>query len=79
MPPKRVANGNAAKPVIHAGESVQVEEHSPVLDASLQAVALSSAASGGVLRVRLRIGGRVLRARAIAAGRVAMEPAGGKP
>jgi len=79
MPPKRVAKPVAAKPVIWAGEAVQVEEHSPVLDVSLQAVALGSAAPGSMLRVRLRIGGRVLRVRALAAGRAAIEPAGGRP
>lgn len=79
MPPKRAPKLAAAKPVIHAGEAVQVEEHSAVVDANLQAVALSSAAPGGILRVRLRIGGRVLRARAVAAGRATLEPAGGRP
>jgi hypothetical protein len=69
----------AATPVIHAGDAVQVEEHSPVVDASLQAVALSSANSGGMLRVRLRIGGRMLKARALSPGRAVLESAGGEP
>lgn len=72
----RVVKTNA---VIHAGDTVQVEEHSAVVDASLQAVALSSAIPGEMFRVRLRIGRRVVKARALAVGRAALEPAGDRP
>ncbi|MFZ0395609.1 MAG: hypothetical protein WCF17_22775 [Terracidiphilus sp.] len=79
LTPKSAARVVKANPVIHAGEAVQVEEHTAVVDASLQAVALDSAIPGGMLRVRLRIGGRVLKARALAVGRAALEPAGDRP
>ncbi len=78
-PGKNAVRVAKANPVIHAGEAVQVEEHTGVVDASLQAVALSSAIPGEMLRVRLRIGGRVVKARALAAGRAALEPAGDRP
>lgn len=68
-----------SNPVIHAGEAVQLEEHTAVVNASLQAVALGSAIQGGTLRVRLRVGGRVFEARALGPGRAALEPAGEKP
>jgi hypothetical protein len=62
--------------VIRAGDRVVVEEHSGVADAVLEAVALAPAAEQEPLRVRLRIGGRVLRAVAVAPGRARLTPAG---
>lgn len=67
-------NGGAATPsvplaLIRAGDRIVLEEHTPVVDSQLEAVALSSAAVGGPLRVRLAIGGRVLSAVALARGR----------
>jgi len=56
------------QPVIHAGEKLILEEHSPVVDARLDAIALNPAAVGGMLRVRLVIGGSVVRALAVAPG-----------
>lgn len=55
-------------PVIRAGDALVVEEHSPVVDARLDAVALEPAAKGGALKARLRIGGNVVRVVAIAHG-----------
>ncbi len=78
-PGKSAARVDRANPVIHAGEAVQVEEHTAVVDASLQAVALGSAEPGCILRVRLRIGGRVVKARALGVGRAVLEPAGDRP
>jgi flagella basal body P-ring formation protein FlgA len=60
-------------PVIGAGDRLILEEHSAVVDARLEAVALGPAAVGSALRVRLVIGGRVVRARALAAGHVALQ------
>jgi hypothetical protein len=59
--------------VIHAGERVLLEEHSQVVDARLDAIALNPAAIGGVVRVRLVIGGRVVRSLAVEAGRVVLD------
>lgn len=67
--------------LVHAGDSVIVEEHTGTVDARLEAIALDSAAAGDPLTIRLKIGGRILRARAIELGRVAMLSAGqeGRP
>jgi len=61
-------------PVIHAGDAVIVEEHTSVVDARLEAVALGSAAVGAQFKARLKIGGKVLRVVALAAGRAEMTP-----
>ena len=59
----------AAVPVIRAGDRVRVEEHTEVVDAALDAVALDSAAAGESFPARLKVGGRVVRVSAVAAGR----------
>lgn len=59
--------------VIHAGERVILEEHSQVVDARLDAIALNPAAVGGAVRVRLVVGGRVVRSLALGAGRVVLD------
>jgi flagella basal body P-ring formation protein FlgA len=56
-------------PVIHSGDRVRLEEHSPVVDAVFESVALGNAVAGHSVQVRLRIGGRVVRAVATAPGR----------
>jgi len=62
------------RPVIHAGDAVIVEEHTSVVDARLEAVALGSAVVGAEFKARLKIGGKVVRAVALAAGRAEMTP-----
>lgn len=54
--------------VIHAGDVVTVEEHTPVLEMRLQAMALQSSLKGGYFKARLKIGGRVARVMAVAPG-----------
>jgi hypothetical protein len=67
-------------PVIRAGDRVVVEENSPVVEASLEGVSLSPAAVGSQLDVRLKIGGKVVRAVALGPGRAALQPdAGARP
>ncbi len=56
-------------PVIHAGDRLIVEENSAVVEARLDAVALGPAVIGSPLDVRLKIGGKVVRAVALAPGR----------
>jgi len=80
-----VAGGAAAapakpRPVIHPGDPLTVEEHTAVVDASLEAVALGQATAGMWFEVRLKIGGRVLRVLALGPGRAILqaEP-GGRP
>jgi hypothetical protein len=58
-------------PVIHLGDRVVVEEHTPVVDARLEAVALNPAMAGSALHVRLTVGGRTMQAVALAPGRAA--------
>lgn len=62
----------APMPVIRAGDRIQVEEHSAVVDATLEAMALGSAPSGVPLRVRLKVGGGVVRAVAVGPGRAVL-------
>jgi hypothetical protein len=62
-----------AQPVIRAGDRVIVEEDTPVVEARLEAVALNPAAVGSSLRVRMIIGGRLVRAVALAPGRAGFQ------
>ena len=73
---KRTQSPTAApvRPVIHAGDAVILEKHTSVIDARLEAVALGSAAVGAEFKARLKIGGKVLRVVALAAGRAEMTP-----
>jgi hypothetical protein len=61
-------------PVIHAGDRLVVEEHTAIAEARLEAVAMGPATTGSTLSVRLKIGGRVVRARALASGRATFAP-----
>jgi len=63
----------ALRPIIRAGDRLIVEEHTQVVEARLEAVALNPAAAGSVLDVRLKIGGRVVRAVAMAPGRAVFQ------
>ena len=49
-------------PILRGGETLVLVEHTPTSDARLEAIALSGAAVGETLMVRLRIGGRSLKA-----------------
>lgn len=61
-----------ASPAIHAGERLMVEEKSAVAEGRLEAVALEPAQIGSTLDVRLRTGGKVMRAVAVAPGRAVL-------
>jgi hypothetical protein len=60
-------------PVIRAGDRVVVEENTAVVEAHLEAVAMSPAWAGSAFNVRLSIGGRVLRAVASGPGRAVFQ------
>jgi hypothetical protein len=60
-------------PVIHAGDRLIVEEHTPVVDAMLEARALGSATVGSALNARLLIGGKVVRVVALAPGHASLQ------
>jgi hypothetical protein len=62
--------------VIRAGDRVLVEEHTDRVDLRLEGVVLSPAAVGETFAVRLRVGGNVVRARALAAGRAELAAEG---
>lgn len=69
-----------ALPVIRAGDRLIVEENTPVVEARLAAIALGPAPAGSPFNVRLEIGGKVVRARALASGRAELMPEiGGQP
>ena len=70
----------AARPVVHSGDRMVIEEDSAVAHARLAAVALESAVAGAAFRARLEIGGQVVRAVAVSAGRAvfATEPEVGR-
>lgn len=57
-----------AQPIVRAGGQVLVEEHTPVVEARLEAVALEPAVQGATFRARLTIGGAVVRVTAVSPG-----------
>ncbi len=61
-------------PVIHAGDALIVEERTAVVEARLEAVALGSAVEGAIFQVRLKIGGKLVRAVAVSAGHAVFAP-----
>jgi hypothetical protein len=69
------ANLTPLRPVIHTGDTLIVEELTAVVEARLEAVALGPAVEGAIFRVRLKIGGKVVRAIAVSAGRAVFAPA----
>ena len=72
-----VAGGGSrpsSAPLIRAGDRVVVEEHTAMVEARLDAVALGPAWTGSELNVRLTLGGRVVRAVALAGGHAALQP-----
>jgi hypothetical protein len=70
--PTSVSGAQPLLPVIRAGERLVVEESSPAVEARLEAVSLGPAAIGSPLDVRLKIGGKVMRAVALGPGRAAL-------
>ena len=60
-------------PVLRAGDRLIVEENTQRVEARFEAVALGPAAPGSVLAVRLKIGGKVVRAVALAPGRAMLQ------
>lgn len=63
---------------IHAGERVVLEEDTSLVEARLEGTALSAACAGSAVKVRLAIGGRTVRAVALAPGRAALAPQSGE-
>lgn len=65
---------DSSRVVIHAGEMLLLEQHTAVLDAQLEAIALEQAAFGESLKVRLKMNGKVVHAVATGTGRAEMVP-----
>jgi hypothetical protein len=72
-------NRNSPYPVIRSGDRLILEEDSAVAEVRLEAVALGSAVEGEEFRARVVIGGKILRAVAIAPGRAAFAATEGRP
>jgi hypothetical protein len=70
----RLGDSVSFRPVVRAGDRLVVEEHTRVVDAYLEAVALGPASVGSALNVRLKVGDRVVRAVALGPGRAAFVP-----
>jgi hypothetical protein len=72
----RAAHQDARLPAlpIHPGDKIVVEAHSAAMDAYFEATALQPAAAGSPLSVRLKIGGRVVKAVALGPGRAEVQP-----
>jgi hypothetical protein len=64
------------RPVIHTGDALTVEEHTAVVDARLEAMALEPAVKGAHFKARLKLGGKVVRVVAISPGRAGFAPDG---
>ncbi len=62
------------KPVIRPGDRLVIEQETPVVSARLEAVALGPAAAGKTFKARLRMGGKIVEAVALAPGRATLEP-----
>ena len=65
---------DAQLPVIHSGDRVVVEEHTPLLDSRFEATALGPALAGGEFRARLDIGGAIVRVVAEGTGSASFAP-----
>ena len=62
-------------PCIHVGDKIVVEEHTAAADVSLEAMAMEPAEMGSPFQARLKIGGKVVGAVALARGRARLASA----
>ncbi len=63
---------SAMVPVIRAGDSLILEEHTKIVDARFEALALGPAQAGASFRARLKLGGRIVRAVATGPGKATL-------
>ncbi len=68
-----------APPIIRSGDRLIIEKHTAVVDAVLEARAVTPAAVGAAFDVRLTLGGKVVRAVALGPGRAAFQETGARP
>jgi hypothetical protein len=69
---------DAPPPVIRAGNHIVIEEHSAIVDARLEAIAVEPAWPGAAFSARLTIGGRLVRALAVEPGRATLQEVAGQ-
>ncbi len=69
---------STAAPIIHGGDRVIVEEDTAVVETRLEAVAMGPAQAGSPFNLRLSIGGRIVRAFAVAPGRAVIHEEAGR-
>ena len=67
----------AEPPVIRSGDRLVIEERSARVEARLEAISLGTAVQGAEFNARLAIGGKLVRAVALAPGRAAFASGGG--
>jgi hypothetical protein len=72
-----VVHGNTIAAAVRAGDLLIVEEHTATAEAYLQGVAQAAAAVGSLVNVRLKAGGKLVRAVVLGPGRAALAPAAG--
>jgi hypothetical protein len=71
-------NLSTPRQVIRSGDRLVIEEHSAVVEARFECVALGPAIEGQEFRARLAIGGKMVRAVAIAPGLAVFAPDAGR-
>ena len=59
---------SVAPPVIRAGDELEIEEHTAVVDVRLSAVALEPAERGALFHARLKVGGSIVSVVAVSPG-----------
>ena len=72
-PTQTATEAEIPAPIIRSGDRVIIEENTPVVEARLEEVAMGPALAGAPFIVRLSIGGKVVRAVAIAPGRAGFQ------
>ena len=65
---------SSLKAIIRGGDRLVVEQHTAVIEARLEAVALGPARCGATFQARLKIGGKVVRVVELAPGRAELAP-----
>ena len=64
----------SARPIINAGQEIEIDEQTAVVHARLEAEALEPARQGAAFRARLKMGGALVRAVAVAPGHAVFAP-----
>ena len=71
---REIPTASSYIPVVRAGDTLVLEEHTGVADTRLEGIALGPARLGAVLRARLKLGGRIVHAIATGPGHATFAP-----